>query len=230
MTQKTPLMSPAPDDRLVRFVGDRIRFQVRLAAGNPHPDGWHARLRTNIGRGQALRREIIEAHAKGAPMAGASWHDVPMQPDEQGWFIELPLAEAGYFEAKGYLLDERGWQHWPAGGDHGISVHPDWTRTASTIYCAFTRIHGKSRTSAYTEEPEREAQLKQLEKEGYAVLPPSGKLRDLIPQLPHITGTLGSRILHLLPVGPTPTTYARFGRYGSPYACLDLTAIDPALV
>ena len=29
---------------------------------------------------------------------------------------------------------------------------------------------------------------------------------------------------------PTPTTYARFGRFGSPYAALDLTAVDPALV
>jgi starch synthase (maltosyl-transferring) len=34
----------------------------------------------------------------------------------------------------------------------------------------------------------------------------------------------------LLPVHPTPTTYARFGRFGSPYAALDLTAVDPALV
>jgi predicted glycogen debranching enzyme len=36
--------------------------------------------------------------------------------------------------------------------------------------------------------------------------------------------------LHLLPVNPTPTTYARFGRFGSPYAARDLTAIDSALV
>jgi predicted glycogen debranching enzyme len=34
----------------------------------------------------------------------------------------------------------------------------------------------------------------------------------------------------LLPVHPTPTTYARFGRFGSPYAVLDVTAIDPALI
>ncbi|MGH7992290.1 MAG: amylo-alpha-1,6-glucosidase, partial [Limisphaerales bacterium] len=46
---------------------------------------------------------------------------------------------------------------------------------------------------------------------------------------PHIVQTLGCRILHLLPVHPTPTTYARFGRFGSPYAALDLTAVDPAL-
>ena len=42
--------------------------------------------------------------------------------------------------------------------------------------------------------------------------------------------TLDCRILHLLPIHPTPTTYARFGRFGSPYAALDLTAVDPALV
>ncbi len=62
------------------------------------------------------------------------------------------------------------------------------------------------------------------------MLPPSGKLRDLMRELPHIVDGLGCRILHLLPVNPTPTTYARFGRFGSPYAALDLTAIDPALV
>ncbi|MFO1489123.1 MAG: amylo-alpha-1,6-glucosidase, partial [Verrucomicrobiota bacterium] len=58
----------------------------------------------------------------------------------------------------------------------------------------------------------------------------SGKLRDLTQCLPHIIGTLGCRVLHLLPVNPTPTTHARFGRFGSPYAAQDLTAIDPALV
>jgi starch synthase (maltosyl-transferring) len=229
MPPKTPLMSPAPGDRLVRFVGDKIRYDIRLAEGPP-PAGWRARLRTNIGRGDVLRREIVEAHAKGAPMAGAAWRDLPMERNESGWFLELPLAETGYFNAKAYVLDERGWQHWPTGGDHGLSVHPDWTRTANTIYCAFTRLHGQTRFSSHTEDPQREAQFKQLEAEGYAVLPPSGKLRDVAAKMPHIAGALGCRILHLLPVGPTPTTYARFGRFGSPYACLDLTAIDPALV
>ena len=76
----------------------------------------------------------------------------------------------------------------------------------------------------------QEAQFKEWDKLGYTVIPPSGKFRDLIRQLPHIMDTLGCRILHLLPVNPTPTTFARFGRFGSPYASLDLTAIDPALV
>ena len=62
------------------------------------------------------------------------------------------------------------------------------------------------------------------------MIPPSGKLRDLTACVPHILETLGCRILHLLPIGPTPTTYARMGRFGSPYALLDLKGIDPALV
>ncbi|RLB85894.1 MAG: transmembrane fusion protein, partial [Deltaproteobacteria bacterium] len=40
---------------------------------------------------------------------------------------------------------------------------------------------------------------------------------------------LGCRVLHLLPIHPTPTTYARMGRFGSPYAALNFTEVDPAL-
>ena len=181
-------------------------------------------LRTNLGRGAARRREIIAAHAGGAGHAGASWHDVPMQKNGDAWEIELPLAEVGFFKAKPYLLDAKGWQHWPEGPDVGISVHPDFCRTANTIYCAFTRLFGATRTAAVAVDAQLNFQLNPLDSQGYTVIPPSGKLRDLTRQLPHIVQTLGCRILHLLPVHPTPTTYARFGRFGSPYAALDLTA------
>ena len=109
-------------------------------------------------------------------------------------------------------------------------VHPDFARTANTIYCAFTRLFGATKNLARTADEKLEAQLKSLEALGYATLPPSGKFRELTRQLPHIVNQLGCRILHLLPVHPTPATYARFGRFGSPYAALDLTAVDPALV
>ena len=46
----------------------------------------------------------------------------------------------------------------------------------------------------------------------------AGSLRALTRSLPHVFETLGCRIIHLLPIGPVPTTYARMGRYGSPYA------------
>ncbi len=76
-----------------------------------------------------------------------------------------------------------------------------------------------------------EAKLKFLENLGYATLPPSGKFRDLTRQLPHIVNHLGS---------PHHSSVARASNAhdlrafpdvcGSPYAALDLTAVDPALV
>jgi predicted glycogen debranching enzyme len=153
-----------------------------------------------------------------------------MLADPQGWHLELPLAEVGYFKAKAYLVDPDGWQHWPEGLDFGLSVHPDRYRTANVLYCAFPRMFGASRTSKVTTDEAVSRSIKPLDAGGYAVIPPSGKLRDLVQFLPHIFKDLGCRILHLLPIHPTPTTYARFGRFGSPYAALDLTGVDPALV
>jgi len=228
--QPIPVMSPAPGERLVRFVGDTVRFQLTDSRQTGNRTGWQARLRTNVGRAAVIRQEIIAAHAGGALAAGASWQDLPMTPTANGWELVLPLAETGYFSSKAYLLDPQGWQHWPDGGDLGISVHPDFSRTANTIYCAFTRLFGESKSLPNTKDDILEAQLKALEAKGYATLPPSGKLRDLTRQLPHVVQRLGCRIIHLLPIHPTPATYARFGRFGSPYAALDLTAIDPALV
>jgi starch synthase (maltosyl-transferring) len=223
-------MTPIPGERRLRFVGDKILFSVRTAGRPAAIKNWTARLRTNVGRAAARRREIIAAHAVGAGPAGASWRDVPMQPTAEGWQIELPLAETGFFKAKAYLLDENNWQHWPDGPDVGIAVHPNFTRTANIIYCAFTRLFGTTKNSPSTDDEKLEEQLKSLEAQGFATLPPSGKFRDLTKQLPFIINQLGCRIIHLLPVHPTPTTYARFGRFGSPYAALDLTGVDPALV
>ena len=223
-------MTPATGERLLRFVGDKIIFTLRDEKKSAARAGQSARLRTNLGRAALRRREIIAAHAGGATAAGASWRDLPMQPTADGWQIELTLTEVGYFKAKAYLLDDKNWQHWPAGSDVGICVHPDFSRTANTIYCAFTRLFGPTKNLASTANVKLEAELKSLESQGYATLPPSGKFRDFTHQLPHIVNRLGCRIIHLLPVHPTPTTYARFGRFGSPYAALDLTAVDPALV
>jgi len=222
-------MTPAPGERMLRFVGDRVRFTLKDNSGKRR-EGWCARLRTNLGRAEVLRREIIEAHANGVPLAGASWCDLPMREDGDGWSLELPLAEVGFFKSKAYLLDEKGWQHWPEGADVGISVHPNDYRTANTIYCAFPRLFGPTRNSISTKNLKLESQIQEIEQFGYAIIPPSGKLRDLVQCLPHIIDVLGCRILHLLPVHPTPTTFARFGRFGSPYAALDFTAVDPSLV
>ncbi len=222
------VMTPGPGERLVRFVGDQISFSLNM--GGSLPAGWQARLRTNLSRGDTLRREIIHAHTGQVKLANASWRDVPMTPRDGGWSLSFSLTETGFFKAKAYAIDPHGRQHWTHGTDFGVSVHPDAYRTANTIYCAFPRMFGPSRTATTTVNPKHEAILKSLDTDGYTVIPPSGKLRDVIEFLPHIVDTLGCRILHLLPVSPTPTTYARFGRFGSPYAVQDLLAIDPALV
>ncbi|HTV76476.1 MAG TPA: hypothetical protein VMD57_05700, partial [Candidatus Baltobacteraceae bacterium] len=218
MEQPVPVMTPATGERLLRFVGDRVRFSLRVQNNSDTTKNFRAFLRTNLGRAAELRREIISAHAGGAAAAGASWRDLPMQKTDDGWEIELPVAEAGYFKAKAYWLDEKKWQRWPDGPDVGISVHPNFARTANTIYCAFTRLFGATKNLASTADEKVEAQIKPLDAQNYTVIPASGKFRDLAKQLPHIVNKLGCRILHLLPVHPTPTTYARFGRFGSPYA------------
>jgi starch synthase (maltosyl-transferring) len=223
-------MSPPAGERVLRFVGDRLGFTVRLADGQSSENGWRAFLRTNLGRVKALRRAIIHAHTGKVGLATSPWRDIPMRWENDHWQVELALTEVGYFKAKPYLVDRGGWQHWPEGSDVGVSIHPDAYRTANTIYCAFTRMFGPNRLAVSTQDEAQEKLLLSLEQRGYAVLPPSGKFRDLVRQLPHIMGRLGCRILHLLPVHPTPTTYARFGRFGSPYACQDLLAVDPALV
>ena len=220
------IMTPGPGARFVRHAGDVLTLHLQGV-----PPGFTARLRTNLGRGSRLREEIIRAHFERIPLAGASWRDIPMQPAGEGaWKLTLPLTEVGFFKAKAFAVDSRGIQTWPSGPDLTVSVHPSWTRTANTVYCAFPRMFGPNKTRRTTQSKELDSRLAPLDAEGYAIIPPSGKLRDLIREIPHIVDTLGCRILHLLPINPTPTTFARFGRFGSPYALQHLTAIDPALV
>ncbi len=226
MTELT--MDPTPGGRLLRFVGDRVRFHLAHPGGTQA--GWTARLRTNLGRAELLRDEIVATHAGGRTFAGASWRDVPMRPTAGGWEIDLPLCEVGWFRAKAYAIDAQGRQRWPDGDDIGIAIHPDRFRSGNTVYCAFARMFGPNKEKASTSEMLVENMIAAMDRHGWTVIPPSGKLRDLIRELPHIIGRLGCRILHLLPVTPTPTTYARMGRFGSPYAAQDLIAIDPALV
>ena len=223
-------MTPAPGDRLVRFVGDRLTFRASAGSETNPGSGYRALLRTTLGRGHQFREEIRLAHFKKVPPAGAAWRDLEMTWVDGAWLVTVPLAEVGFFRAKAYLTDARGWQHWPEGPDFGVSVQPDWCRTANTIYCAFPRMFGPNKAKVNTTDAGRESELRRLDEEGYTIIPPSGTLRDLLVELPHIFDRLGCRILHLLPVSPTPTTLAKFGRFGSPYAVQDLTGIDPALI
>ncbi len=218
-------MQPAAGDRLVRYVGDRLRFTLTGAA-----DAHSVFLRTNIGRAAALRSAVIRQIQEPKVQVEASWRDVPMRLDGDEWAVELELAEVGWFQSKAYVVDADGQQHWPDDDNVGLSVHPNDARCANTIYCCFPRMFGPNKAARETAARDGDEHIQRLDAEGYAVIPPSGTFRDVIAELPHIIDTLGCRILHLLPVNSTPTTYARMGRFGSPYACGDLTDIDPALV
>ena len=226
-------MQPPPGTRSVHYVGDRIRFTLERPAGAVQ-DGWQGLLRTNLTRAARIRDEVIglSGALPSGPrtFAGASWRDIPLLATADGWELDLPLTEIGYFRAKAYCLDPQGEQHWPQGEDVGLAVQPDHLRTGNSLYCAFPRMFGPGKTESSTRQPALDEQLSSLDQRGFTVIPRSGKLREITACVPHILETLGCRILHLLPLGPTPTTYARFGRFGSPYAQQDLTAIDPALV
>ncbi|MDA7657690.1 glycogen debranching enzyme N-terminal domain-containing protein [Verrucomicrobia bacterium] len=223
-------MIPMAGERQVCFVGDRLTFELAVEGEGLDLDRCVACLRTTIGSGSILNGEIVRAFESSAPVSHAAWQDITMEPTPTGFRLSLLLAEPGFFRAKAYLVGNDGLQRWPDGDDFGVSVHPSRYRTANTIYCAWPRLFGESRESAQFIDTAAEAKLKDLDEAGYSVIPPSGTLRDLKQALGHIVDDLGCRIIHLLPVNPTPTTFARFGRYGSPYASLDLTAIDPALV
>jgi predicted glycogen debranching enzyme len=234
-------MWPRPGEHLLRYVGDR--FEVRLTlppefageasrSARATSEELRAFLRTNLTRAEVARAEVVAraglSREETLTFAGASWRDIPLTLVGDSYVLDLPLLEVGHFRAKAYLRDARGRQWWPEGGDLGISVHPDALRTANVIYCVFPRTMGQGEAQRVPRA--LTGAVADLDERGYTVIPPSGTLRGLTRSLPHVFDTLGCRIVHLLPIGPVPTTYARMGRYGSPYAQLDLTGIDPALI
>ncbi len=223
-----PVMTPAPGERLLRYIGDRLVVRLTNTA---IPDGARGFLRTNLTRAALSRADVTtrgqDRLMGGSPFAGASWRDIPLDRVAGGFEVSLPLLEVGYFRAKAYYVVPSGAQVWPDGSDVGVSVHPNCLRTANLVYCAFPRAFGSANRAI---PPELAPAVKKLDERDFTVIPPSGKLRDVTAMVPHIMDELGFRALHLLPIGPVPTTHARMGRYGSPYAALDLTGIDPALV
>ncbi len=223
-------MWPEAGTNVLKYCGDWIHFRFWIENGSPIPETWKVFLRTNLGRGDREHREIIRSHTYKWPLEGGAWHDIPMHIQGDKAVLDYPMHETGYFEAKAYAVDENGWQIWPESGNLGISIHPDFCRTSNIFYCAFTRLFGENISRIHALPEKEESELLRLESEGFTCIPPSGKFRDLIKHLPHIIDTLGCKIIHLLPINPTPTTMARMGRFGSPYAALDLTGIDPALV
>ncbi len=212
---------------MLRFCGDLLTITLQL----PHSQSGAAWVRTNIGHAKTIRNEIIREVEKNAPILGSAWFDIPMKRlDDRQFEAILPLYEVGHFEAKCFFLKEGEAQPtWPPGPNTVVNVESADACCANIIYNAFVRQFGPNKAGTQQRSPSDEKCVRTLDQKGYAVIPPSGTFRDLIGELDFIIGELGCRILLLLPIHPTPTTYGRMGRFGSPYAALSFTAVDPAL-
>ena len=220
-------MYPNPGSQELKFSGDTASFTLTL---DQKLEG-QAFLRTNLSRGHVYRQAVIDAvEGKQGPF-DEGWADLPMtKVSDTEYEIHFPLLQIGHFEAKAYFLLEDGVTSlWPEGHNYTVNVEPASYRSNNSVYCAFVRQFGANKQLAEAPKDENFPGLKELDQEGFSVIPPSGKFRDLIDELDHIFDELGCRILHLLPINPTPTTYARMGRYGSPYAALDFTAVNNEL-
>jgi predicted glycogen debranching enzyme len=227
MSEIQIIQDPAPGTRMVRFCGDLLKFTLRL----PQSETGTAWVRTNIGQAKIVREEIIREVESNETPLGRAWFDIPMQRiDDRRFEVTLPLCEVGHFEAKCFFL-KKGEIHpiWPPGANTAVNIEPADACCANIIYNAFVRQFGPNKAGAARLESSDEHCIRKLDKNGYAVIPPSGTFRDLIAELDFIIGELGCRILLLLPIHPTPTTYGRMGRFGSPYAALSFTAVEPAL-
>jgi len=217
---------PAPGRRLIRHRGDVAEFVLKVPEGR----AGEALLRTNIGYAAIGREEIIRDVEQHRPRLSRDWHDVPMRRVAADRFsVSLPLLEVGAFEAKACFVPRHGGDMvWPDGKNTWIKVEPADSFCGNTIYNAFVRQFGTDKFyAAASRGHEKDSKL--LEDAGYSVIPPSGTFRDLIRELDFIVGVMHFRIIQLLPIHPVPTTFARMGRFGSPFAALDFYDVDPAL-
>ena len=222
---------PPPGASRVMYCGDCVTFTLML----PTKNRGRAWVRTNLGFAAVSRKEIIHRVEKDEIKLDEAWVDIEMvQESNLVYKLVLPLHQTGFFQAKCFFLPEKSnTPVWPIGDNCIFNVEPAGTCCANIIYNAFVRQFVRSKSgviqSDEIQEKERLSLIEKLDTQGYTVIPESGKFRDLKKEVGFIFSELGCRVLHLLPIHPTPTTYARMGRFGSPYAALNFTEVDPAL-
>lgn len=221
---------PEPGTHKLLFKGDTIEFTLELDTELKGA----AYLQTNLGNAHIRRDEVIANIYLQRSYPGQDWHDVRMAKNgKKSYSVTMALSDVGHFEAKCFFVMEDSTEPlWPKGNNVSVNVEPAEYCCANSIYCAFVRQFGLNKDAGSIGNKllaEQKDVIEKLDRNNFTVIPPSGTFRDLIKELDHITGSLKCRILHLLPINPTPTVYARMGRFGSPYASLDFTAIDPSL-
>lgn len=219
---------PAPGEKLLKWVGDVLEIKAYRSA----PSKGRMVFRTNIGAAGIRRDEVLAQVEDKRLLSGDDWHDIPMEVCGEGvWRVKIALLEVGVFGGKVcFIPDTTPVPEWTEGGNLVVKVAPEHTCAGNTIYAAFTRqfIEPYMRSVVSPKDHYAKAEAS-MDKAGYTVIPPSGTFRSLIRQLDHICFDLGFSNVLLLPIHPTPTTFARMGRYGSPFAGRDFLDIDPAL-
>ena len=217
---------PNAGSTLLRWVGDVL--EVR--ATREGKGAGRMVFRTNLGAASVHQREVLAHVDEARLISGDDWHDIPMDPCGRGaWRVRIPLLEVGVFAGKiCFIPNQTPVPEWAEGGNLIVKVAPAHTAADNTIYAAFTRQFGAIMAAPFVPKTFADEE-KALDAAGYTVIPPSGTFRSLARHLDHIFSGLGFRNLLLLPIHPTPTTYARMGRYGSPFAGLDFLSVDPAL-
>ena len=222
---------PAPGTHLLRYCGDVLQLRLESSV----PIRGKAFFRTNLGNGALCRQEIISSVEEERTASLQAWYNLPMeQLDEFTFVLNVMLHEEGHFEGKCFVtgVEQSGPENIFAEGDNiHINVGNAAYCCANGVYCAFVRQFGRNKEKEFSTLPEgiSKGDLDLLDRNGYSVIPPSGTFRDLMKELPHIFDRLHCRILHLLPIHPDPTVYGRMGRFGSPYAALDFTGVNPEL-
>lgn len=217
---------PAPHAHVVRHAGDTIRITLKLS----RPIRGRAFVRTNLGNASIQRIETIDKVEMGIEPLGRDWQDIPMrQVDATTFAAHLALVEIGVFDFKCFFYNETtGKALWPRGENGRVKVISAEGVARNTIYNAFVRQFGEN-ISGKAASPELASAAEFLDKRNFTVIPPSGTFRAIQSKLDFILGDLGFRILQFLPVHPIPTTFARMGRYGSPFAPLDFMDVDASM-
>ncbi len=210
---------PNPGSSILKWAGDSLTITLNIGKER----AGQAVFRTNIGGAAVRRAEIRAATENGTPPLAQDWQDIPMLTKGGGLYtITVPLDEVGIFAGKACFIPAGTYvPEWPDGDNLIIKVAPAHTAVSNGIYAAFVRL--------FREPIHTSPAVNTLDKSRYTVIPPSGTFRSFAKHLPHIVDALGFRNVLLLPVHPTPTTYAKMGRYGSPFAATDFYSIDPAL-
>jgi len=209
---------------ILRCRGDVIQFKIKV---DEPAQNDRAFLRTNLGHAGRHRLEEIALVEQNKPIAALDWFDVPMTKiDDYTFGINVPLLETGNFEGKAYVLRSDNKLVWPSGENIKIKVEPAHTYASNNVYTAFVR---QFKNEILKDAEDRFSIVsRDMEDNGYTVIPPAGTFRNLKKKIPEIIDTLGFRIIQLLPIHPVPTTFGKMGSFGSPFAVLDYFNVDPA--